>query len=143
MPLSVHDLPAINAALNTASAIFLLLGYRFIRSRQIQAHRTCMLSAFAVSVLFLVSYLTYHIQVGSVRYPGTGWMRGLYLSILASHTILAALVPPLAIVTLSRALRGRFDRHRRIARWTFPVWAYVSVTGVVVYVMLYQLAGAH
>jgi putative membrane protein len=101
-----------------------------------------MLAAFGTSTLFLVSYLTYHYQVGSVRFPGTGWLRGVYLTILASHTLLAALVPPLAIVTLSRALAGRVDQHRRIARWTLPIWLYVSVTGVMVYWMLYHLAGA-
>jgi uncharacterized membrane protein YozB (DUF420 family) len=98
-----------------------------------------MLAAFAVSVLFLVSYLTYHAQVGSVRFPGTGALRGLYLTILASHSVLAAVVPPLAVLTLVRALRGQVDRHRRLARWTLPIWLYVSVTGVVVYLMLYHL----
>src|SRR5262245_40552425 len=140
--LSLHDLPALNATLNATSAILLALGYYFIRRREIHKHRACMIAAFIVSTLFLVSYLTYHYQVGSVRFPGTGWLRTVYLSILASHTVLAALVPPLAIVTLSRALRQRFDRHRRVARWTLPIWAYVSVTGVIVYVMLYQIAGA-
>ena len=137
--MSVRDLPTLNAALNATSAVLLVLGYRFIRRRQISAHRACMLAAFAVSVVFLISYLTYHMQVGSVRFPGTGMIRGVYFTILITHTILAALVPPLAVVTLTRALRGQFDRHRRLARWTFPIWLYVSVTGVVVYVMLYHL----
>jgi uncharacterized membrane protein YozB (DUF420 family) len=140
--LSLHDLPAVNATLNATSAVLLLLGYRFIRRRDVRKHRACMLAAFIVSTLFLASYLTYHYQVGSVRFPGSGWLRTVYLSILASHTVLAALVPPLAIATLSRALRQRFDRHRRVARWTLPIWGYVSVTGVVVYVMLYHIAGA-
>ena len=140
--LSYHQLPRLNAALNATSAVLLIVGYRFIRRRQIAAHRVCMLGAFGVSVLLLISYLTYHYQVGTVRFPGTGWLRGVYLTILATHTILAASVPPLAIVTLSRALRGRFDRHRRIARWTLPIWLYVSITGVVVYWMLYHLADA-
>lgn len=140
--LSVHDLPALNATLNATSAVLLAFGYRFIRRREIRRHRACMIAAFAVSTIFLASYLTYHYQVGSVRFPGSGWLRGLYLSILVSHTILAALVPPLAVVTLYRALRERFDPHRRLARWTLPIWAYVSVTGVVVYVMLYHIAGA-
>ncbi len=140
--LSLHDLPALNATLNATSAVLLALGYGFIRRRQIDAHRACMLAAFGVSTLFLISYLVYHYQVGSVRFPGTGWVRGLYFAILISHTILAASVPPLAIVTLTRALRQRFDRHRRIARWALPIWFYVSVTGVIVYVMLYQLYGA-
>jgi putative membrane protein len=102
-----------------------------------------MIAACAVSALFLISYLTYHYQVGSVRFPGSGWLRGLYLTILASHTLLAAFVPPLAIVTLWRAVAQRFDQHRRLARWTLPIWLYVSVTGVIVYWMLYHLAGAH
>lgn len=138
--LALRQLPTLNAALNAASAVLLVLGYRYIRRREIRAHRVCMLAAFGASTVFLVSYLTYHYQVGSVRFSGTGWLRGAYLTILASHTLLAALVPPLAIVTLSRALAGRFDRHRRIARWTLPIWLYVSVTGVVVYWMLYHLA---
>ena len=140
--MSVRDLPTLNAALNATSAVLLVLGYRFIRRREIHAHRACMLAAFAVSVIFLVSYVVYHAQVGSVHFPGTGAVRGMYFGILITHTILAALVPPLAIVTLYRALRENFQLHRRLARWTFPVWLYVSVTGVVVYVMLYQVYGA-
>ena len=141
--LTLRALPTLNATLNATSAVLLALGYRFIRRRRIAAHRACMLAAFGVSIVFLVSYLVYHVQVGSVRFPWTGWVRGLYLTILATHTVLAALVPPLAIITLYRALGGQFERHRRIARWTFPIWFYVSVTGVVVYWMLYVLAGAH
>jgi uncharacterized membrane protein YozB (DUF420 family) len=141
--LSLHQLPAVNAALNATNTVILLLGYRFIRRRQVQAHRACMLAAVCVSTLFLISYLTYHCEIGIVRFPGTGWMRGVYLTILGTHTLLAACVPPLVIVTLWRALAARFDRHRRIARWTLPVWLYVSVTGVVIYWMLFQLAGAH
>ncbi len=141
--LAIHQLPALNAALNATSAILLACGYRFIRRREIRAHRACMLAAFSVSILFLISYLTYHYQVGSVRFPGTGWLRTIYLTILATHTVLAALVPPLAIVTLFRAVRERFDKHRRLARWTLPIWMYVSVTGVIVYWLLYHVAGAH
>ena len=141
--LSYSHLPTLNAALNGTSAVLLVFGYRFIRRREIRAHRACMLAAFGVSTLFLISYLTYHYQVGSVRFPGSGWLRGLYLTILASHTFLAALVPPLAIVTLWRAVAERFDKHRRLARWTLPIWLYVSITGVIVYWMLYHLAGAH
>lgn len=137
-----HALPTLNAVLNATSAVLLACGYRCIRRREIAAHRACMLAAFAVSVLFLISYLIYHYHAGSVRFPITGWIRGVYLAILASHTLLAALVPPLAIVTLSRALAARFDAHRRLARWTLPIWLYVSITGVVVYWMLYHLAGA-
>ncbi len=140
--MSVRDLPTLNALLNATSAALLVLGYRFIRRRAISAHRACMLAAFAVSIVFLTSYVAYHAQVGSVHFPGTGFVRGVYFAILITHTILAALVPPLAVVTLYRALRGNFERHRRVARWTFPVWLYVSVTGVVVYVMLYQVYGA-
>jgi uncharacterized membrane protein YozB (DUF420 family) len=140
--MSVRDLPTLNAAFNATSALLLVFGYRFIRRRAISAHRACMLAAFTVSVIFLVSYVVYHAQVGSVHFPGTGWVRGVYFGILITHTILAALVPPLAIVTLYRALSGSFERHRRLARWTFPIWLYVSVTGVVVYLMLYQVYGA-
>jgi uncharacterized membrane protein YozB (DUF420 family) len=140
--MSVHDLPAFNALLNATSAVLLVFGYRFIRRREIRAHRACMLAAFGVSIVFLVSYVVYHAQVGSVHFPGTGVIRGVYFAILLTHTILAALVPPLAIITLVRALREQFDRHRRLARWTLPIWLYVSVTGVVVYLMLYQVYGA-
>jgi uncharacterized membrane protein YozB (DUF420 family) len=140
--MTLRDLPSLNAALNGLSAILLLAGYRFIRRREIASHRLCMLAAFAVSIVFLVSYLVYHAQVGSVHFPGTGPIRTVYFAILISHTILAATVPVLAVLTLVRALQERFDRHRRIARWTFPVWLYVSITGVVVYWMLYHLAGA-
>jgi uncharacterized membrane protein YozB (DUF420 family) len=136
--LSVHDLPAVNATLNAISAVLLVLGYRFIRCGERAKHKRMMLSAFTVSVLFLISYLVYHAQVGSVKYPGTGAMRVVYLSILATHTVLAAAVPILAIITLRRALKGRFEKHRKIAKWTLPIWLYVNVTGVVVYLMLYQ-----
>jgi uncharacterized membrane protein YozB (DUF420 family) len=131
-------LPSINATLNAAAAVLLVWGYLLIRRKQIQTHRKVMLTAFGVSSLFLVCYLVYHFQVGSVRYQKTGALRTIYLSILATHTLLAAAVPPLAVVTLNRGLRARFDKHRRIARWTLPIWLYVSVTGVVVYLMLYR-----
>jgi uncharacterized membrane protein YozB (DUF420 family) len=140
--MSLHDLPTLNAVLNATSAVLLVLGYGFVRRREIRAHRACMLGAFGVSIAFLISYLIYHAQVGSVHFPGTGVVRTVYFAILITHTVLAALVPPLAIITLVRALREQFDRHRRLARWTFPIWLYVSVTGVVVYVMLYQVYGA-
>lgn len=136
---SLSTLPAVNALLNASSAVLLIIGYRFIRRRQVARHKVCMVSAFVLSVAFLVSYLTYHVQVGSVRFHGQGWIRVLYFTILVSHTLLAALVPPLAVMTLSRALRGKFDKHRAIARWTLPIWLYVSVTGVVVYWMVYRL----
>lgn len=136
--MTINALPTLNAILNATAATLLICGYLFIRRGRIQAHRRCMLAAFVVSVLFLVSYLTYHAQVGSRRYPGTGTIRTIYLTILFTHTVLAAVVPPLAIVTLWRALHERFDRHVAIARWTLPLWIYVSVTGVIVYVMLYH-----
>jgi putative membrane protein len=135
----VSELPTLNAALNTLSAVFLCTGYFFIRARNIRAHRACMLAAFACSSLFLVSYLIYHFQVGSVPYQGRGWIRAAYFAILLTHTILATAVVPLALITLVRALRAKFTAHRRIARWTFPIWLYVSVTGVIVYLMLYRL----
>jgi putative membrane protein len=135
----VSQLPAVNAALNSLSAILLVGGYLFIRSRNIKAHRACMLSAFASSMLFLASYLVYHYQVGSVPFKGQGGIRLVYFTILLTHTILATTVVPLALVTLFRAFKERFDAHRRIARWTFPIWLYVSVTGVIVYWMLYRM----
>lgn len=137
--MSVSDLPALNATLNGTAALLLVLGYVAIKRGRVSTHRACMIAAFAVSTLFLVSYLTYHAQVGSRRFPGTGTIRTVYLTILFTHTVLAALVPPLAVVTLWRALASRFDRHVPIARWTLPIWLYVSVTGVVVYYMLYHL----
>ena len=137
--ISVHDLPAVNAVLNGAAAVLLVWGYTLIRRHRKETHKRVMIAAFATSCLFLICYLVYHAQVGSVRFQGTGAIRTVYLSILATHTILAAAVPPLAIVTLSRALSARFDKHRAIARWTLPVWLYVSVTGVVVYLMLYKM----
>jgi len=140
--MSVYDLPTVNAVLNSTSALLLGLGYHYIRRQRVAAHRACMLGAFTVSVLFLVSYLTYHAQVGSVRFPGVGALRALYLTVLVSHSVLAAVVPPLAVLTVYRALRGQVDRHRRLARWTLPIWLYVSVTGVVVYLMLYHLVSA-
>jgi putative membrane protein len=135
----VSQLPAVNAALNSLSAILLVGGYLFIRSRNIKAHRACMLSAFASSILFLASYLVYHYQVGSVPFKGQGGIRLVYFTILLTHTILATTVVPLALVTLFRAFKERFDAHRRIARWTFPIWLYVSLTGVIVYWMLYRM----
>jgi putative membrane protein len=137
--MSIHDLPVVNATLNATAAILLVWGYVLIRRRSIAAHRKVMLGAFATSSVFLACYLIYHFNVGSVRFPRTGAIRTVYLSILATHTALAITVPPLAIVTLNRGLRERFDRHRRIARWALPVWLYVSVTGVIVYLMLYQM----
>jgi protein SCO1/2/putative membrane protein len=135
----MRNLPALNAFLNATSAVLLIIGYRLICRGKVEAHRRAMIAAFAVSVLFLISYLIYHSQVGSVRYQKTGAIRAVYLTILGTHTVLAALVPFLAVITLYRGLKRSDARHRRIARWTLPIWLYVSVTGVIVYLMLYQL----
>ena len=132
-------LPALNALLNTTAAALLAWGWTLIRRGHREKHRRVMLAAFATSVLFLTSYLVYHAQAGSVRFQKTGPIRTVYLTILLTHTVLAAAVAPLALVTLTRALKGRFESHRAIARWTLPIWLYVSVTGVVVYLMLYRL----
>lgn len=132
-------MPTINAALNGTSALLLTLGYLLIRQQKITAHKLCMGSALGTSTLFLLSYLAYHYQVGSMPFAGHGSIRTLYFTILISHTVLAAGILPLVVMTVSRALRGRFDRHVRIARFTLPLWLYVSVTGVVVYFMLYHL----
>jgi len=132
-------LPTIDAVLNAAAAVLLVWGYTLIRRKRVQTHRKVMIAAFVVSSAFLVCYLVNHYLVGMVRFPGTGLLRTIYLSILGTHTVLAAAVPVLAIITLRRGLAKRFDRHRVIARWTLPIWLYVSVTGVVVYVMLYHL----
>lgn len=137
--LSVYDMPALNALLNGSSFALLLSGFFFIRRGKIPAHRICMLAALTVSALFLISYLIYHYQVGSVRFTKEGWIRPVYFTILITHTILAMAVPPLAAVTLFRALKERFPKHKKIARWTLPIWMYVSVTGVMIYWMLYQL----
>ena len=132
-------LPTCNACLNGLSALFLVAGYGAIRRRRVHLHRACMLAAFTTSIVFLISYLTYHAQVGTTRFGGQGWTRPLYFAILGTHTVLAALVPVLATITVVLALRRRFTRHARLARWTLPPWLYVSVTGVVIYVMLYHL----
>lgn len=135
--MSVTDLPALNAALNATSGVLLIIGWVMIKTGRIGAHKIFMGSAFGVSTLFLVSYLIYHAQVGSVPYTGTGSIRAIYFVILITHIILAAVTLPLALVTIALALKGRFQTHRRVARWTLPIWLYVSVTGVIVYVMLY------
>ena len=137
--IEVTSLPAVNAALNSLSAFLLFTGYRFIKNGNQSAHRTSMLAACACSTLFLASYLVYHFHVGSVPFKGQGLIRLVYFTILISHTILASAVVPLAIITLIRGLQENFIKHRRIARWTFPIWLYVSVTGVIVYWMLYWL----
>lgn len=137
--MTTADLPPLNASLNALSAVLLAAGYVLIRAGRRRAHRNCMLGALASSTLFLTSYLVYHYQVGSVRFGGKGLVRAAYFAILLTHTALAAVMVPLILVTLLRALRERFDAHRRIARLTLPIWAYVSVTGVVIYWMLYRL----
>lgn len=137
--LKLHDLPTLNAILNSISAVLIVIGYFLIRARRIEAHRKTMLAAFTTSTLFLISYLVYHAQVGSVRFQGTGAIRTVYFTILLTHTVLAAVVAPMVVVTLFRGLKGRFEKHRKLARITLPIWLYVSVTGVVVYGMLYHL----
>jgi len=137
--MSVSDLPALNATLNTISTILLITGWRFIRRGEREKHKGCMIAALITSGLFLTSYVIYHAQVGSVPFRGTGWIRTLYFSVLIPHVILAAAVVPPILITVSRALSAKYDKHRRIARWTLPVWLYVSVTGVIVYLMLYQM----
>ena len=136
--MTVHDLPAVNASLNALSGLLLLTGYVMIRTRRIQQHRRCMIAAFITSSVFLVSYIVYHAQVGSVPFTRQGFVRPMYFAILVTHVTLAAAVVPLALVTLTRGLKGQYPQHIRIARWTFPIWLYVSVTGVLVYVLLYQ-----
>jgi uncharacterized membrane protein YozB (DUF420 family) len=137
--LHVTDLPALNATLNAISTVLLLTGYVFIRRGERQKHKACMIAALVTSTLFLTSYVIYHAQVGSVPFTGTGWIRTVYFAVLIPHVILAAAIVPPVLITVSRALSAKYDKHRRIARWTLPVWLYVSITGVIVYLMLYQL----
>ena len=137
--MQLTDLPALNASLNAIAAVLLVIGYILIRKRKIAQHRLVMLSAFATSALFLTSYLVYHANVGSRPFPGQGPIRTIYLTILFTHVVLAAAILPMALITLNHALRQRFTRHVPIARWTLPIWLYVSVTGVIVYLMLYQI----
>jgi putative membrane protein len=142
MAIDYNIFPVINASLNGASAVLIVTGHAFIKKNNMRLHRACMITAVVTSTLFLACYVFYHLHVRSVHFPGTGWVRTLYLTILVSHTVLAATVPFLVGFSLSYALRENFDRHRKISRWTYPIWLYVSVTGVVVYVMLYQIYGA-
>ena len=137
--MTVSDLPALNATFNAISFVLLVTGYVFIRKKQWRKHRACMIGALVMSGLFLTSYVIYHARVGSVPFQKTGWIRTVYFAVLIPHVILAALMVPPVIVTVSRGLSGRYDAHRRIARWTLPVWLYVSITGVIVYWMLYRL----
>jgi uncharacterized membrane protein YozB (DUF420 family) len=135
--------PALNASLNGASAVLIATGRILIRRKKVNLHRACMIAAVTTSTLFLASYLYYHAHVGSVHFPGQGWTRPVYFTLLISHTVLAAAVVPLVVWSLTLGLRGRFDRHRRVSRWTYPIWLYVSITGVLVYVVLYRIYGAH
>ena len=137
--ITISDLPTVNATLNTISTILLTVGFLMIRRRKIIAHRNCMIAAFVVSGFFLTSYLIYHYHAGSTPFEGSGWIRFVYFAVLIPHIILAAAILPLALITLYFALRKRFTKHRRIARWTLPIWLYVSVTGIIVYWMLYHL----
>lgn len=141
MMLSINDLPAVNATLNGISMMLLIVGYRFIRRRNIEAHKRCMIAAFCVSVLFLISYLSYRFLGQEKKFGGQGWIRPVYFFILITHVILAALVPILATRTLYLAWRDRIPAHRRMARITFPIWIYVSVTGILVYLLLFQIYG--
>jgi uncharacterized membrane protein YozB (DUF420 family) len=141
--MSLLDLPVVNASLNGLSAVFLAAGYVFIRRKNQRAHRNCMIAAFTTSVLFLVCYITYHVYVayvlhrGPTRFVDPAWFRPIYLAILLTHTVLAVVIVPMVLITLSRGLRAKFDQHRKIARWTWPLWMYVSVTGVLIYYLLY------
>ena len=137
--MSVTDLPALNAALNLSSTVLLVTGYVFIRRGDRRKHQACMIAALVMSALFLTSYVIYHAQVGSVPFKRTGWIRTVYFAVLIPHVILAAAIVPPVLITASRGLSAKYDKHRRIARWTLPLWLYVSVTGVIVYVMLYQM----
>jgi uncharacterized membrane protein YozB (DUF420 family) len=141
--MSLSDLPAVNACLNSLSAIFLTIGYLFIRRKNIIAHRNCMLGAFLTSTIFLICYVVYHLNAGRTVFKDPAWFRPIYLSILLTHTVLAVAIVPMVLITLSRALRQRFDRHKIIARWTWPLWMYVSVTGVIIYVLLYRIFRQH
>ena len=147
--MSILDLPAVNGTLNGLSAVLLTIGYVMIRQKRVNAHRNCMIAAFVTSALFLVCYLTYHTYLGVVlhrgptRFVDPAWFRPIYLAILLTHTLLAVIILPLVFMTISRALRQRFDKHRQIARWTWPLWMYVSVTGVLIYLLLYQIFPQH
>ena len=137
--IGIADLATVNAGLNATAAVLVGTGFYFIKQKNIQAHKVCMIAAMVVSTVFLVSYLVYHYNVGSVRFTKQGWIRNVYFPLLLTHTVLAAVVLPMVLRTVFLAMKGRFRNHVRIARWTFPVWMYVSVTGVIVYLMLYRL----
>ena len=136
---TLHDLPTLNACLNIITFFLLLLGFYFIKQKNIKAHKTCMIGAILIAALFLTSYVTYHSQVGSVKFTKQGWIRPVYFTILISHTMLAMTIIPLALITVYRGLKNQLDKHKKIARWTLPIWLYISVTGVIIYLMLYHL----
>jgi len=137
---TLQDLPAVNAAFNGLAGVFLAFGFYFIRRGKIAAHRACMISAVCSSTLFLAGYLTYHFTVhGVTRFVNPAWFKPIYLAILLTHTVLAAVILPMVVITLTFAIKGRFDRHKKIARWTWPMWMYVSATGVIIYLLLYQI----
>ena len=138
--MTVHDLPACNATFNGLAGVFLAFGYYFVKRGKVIAHRNCMICAVCSSALFLTGYLTYHFTVrGVTHFRDPAWFRPIYLTLLATHTLLAVVIVPMVLITLSHALRQRFDKHKRIARWTWPLWMYVSVTGVLIYLLLYQI----
>jgi uncharacterized membrane protein YozB (DUF420 family) len=141
--MTIHDLPAVNATLNGLSAILLGAGFACIRNKNVRAHRACMMAAFVTSILFLCCYLTYHYFAGITRFEKPAWFRPIYLTLLFTHTVLAVVIVPLVLITLSRAFKARFQAHKAIARWTWPLWMYVSVTGVLVYWLLYQKFPQH
>jgi uncharacterized membrane protein YozB (DUF420 family) len=147
--MSLADLPVVNACLNALSTLFLTAGYLFIRRKRQDAHRNCMIAAFATSTLFLICYITYHSYIayylhrGPTRFLDPAWFRPIYLAILGTHTILAVVIVPMVIMSLARGLRGDFERHKRISKWTWPLWMYVSITGVVIYLLLYQIFPQH
>ena len=135
----IDFLPTLNALLNTTSALLLTVGHHYIKGGNQQAHKRCMISAFMISILFLISYLTYHYHHGTTRFTGEGWIRPVYFIILFSHTLLAAAIVPFSIITLRRGLKNDISKHKKIARWTYPIWLYVSISGVIIYVMLYHI----
>lgn len=141
--MTLSDLPMLNACLNSLSAVFLTLGYIFIRQKKITLHRNCMIAAFCTSVIFLASYLIYHFNAGRTTFKDPQWFRPIYLTLLLTHTVLAVMIVPMIFLTLSRALKARYELHKKIARWTWPLWMYVSVTGVLIYFLLYQIFPQH
>ncbi len=137
--MTLSDLPPINAGLNSLSTIFLTLGYIFIRQKKIASHRNCMIAAFCTSTIFLICYLVYHYYAGRTTFKDPQWFRPIYLTILLTHTVLAVVIVPMILMTLNRAIKARYELHKKIARWTWPLWMYVSVTGVLIYFLLYQI----